>query len=203
VSASLATAIGPSSLAQGGGIFDAVLPNGPFGGPLALVNSAVTHNILSGRKGATPLQGGGLTHDLVPLAREELAGGAPERGVIVDDEHRAAHAAIVPAFAPPHTRAAPWIIQRSERRQHPTVVGLHVPEPTPSPQRFMSATPALTACRTTTTAQLDSDRRPLACQAMDPWRLSSPASGRPEPTCGSALTRLVPDFSFKSSSAAP
>jgi hypothetical protein len=44
---------------QGGGIFDGPIDDGPPGGPLTLLNSAVTANLLSGGPGVS-LQGGGL-----------------------------------------------------------------------------------------------------------------------------------------------
>ena len=59
VSGNTAEVSGQSALAQGGGIFDAPIPNGPPGGPLTLLNSNVTGNTLSGSAGAQ-LQGGGL-----------------------------------------------------------------------------------------------------------------------------------------------
>jgi hypothetical protein len=57
---------GASGSAQGGGIFDASVPNGPPGGPLVLVNSTVTGNVLTGSTGIT-LQGGGLYVGNVPV----------------------------------------------------------------------------------------------------------------------------------------
>jgi hypothetical protein len=59
VSGNTVDASGGSGTAQGGGILDASVPNGPPGGPLVLVNSSVTGNVLSGTAGIT-LQGGGL-----------------------------------------------------------------------------------------------------------------------------------------------
>ena len=59
VSGNTVDASGGSGTAQGGGIFDASVPNGPPGGPLVLVNSSVRGNVLSGTAGIT-LQGGGL-----------------------------------------------------------------------------------------------------------------------------------------------
>jgi hypothetical protein len=50
---------GASGSVQGGGIFDGPIENGPPGGPLALVSSAVTGNGLSGGPGIS-LQGGGV-----------------------------------------------------------------------------------------------------------------------------------------------
>jgi hypothetical protein len=59
VSGNTVDASGGSGTAQGGGILDASVPNGPPGGPLVLVNSSVTGNVLSGTARIT-LQGGGL-----------------------------------------------------------------------------------------------------------------------------------------------
>jgi hypothetical protein len=54
-----AHASGRAGFARGGGIFDAAIPDGPPGGPLVLVGSRVTQNILSGT-GGVALQGGGI-----------------------------------------------------------------------------------------------------------------------------------------------
>jgi hypothetical protein len=59
VSDNTAEATGRSGAAQGGGIFDIAIPNGPPGGLLALINSNVTHNIVSGST-KVKLQGGGV-----------------------------------------------------------------------------------------------------------------------------------------------
>jgi hypothetical protein len=59
VASNIAIATGSTTLAHGGGIFDAVLPGGPFGGPLVLSATNVVHNVLGGGAGAT-LQGGGV-----------------------------------------------------------------------------------------------------------------------------------------------
>ncbi len=66
VSGNTVDASGASGSAQGGGIFDAPVPNGPPGGPLVLVNSSVTGNVLTGSAGIT-LQGGGLYVGNVPV----------------------------------------------------------------------------------------------------------------------------------------
>jgi hypothetical protein len=66
VSGNTVDASGASGSAQGGGIFDAPVPNGPPGGPLVLVNSSVTGNVLGGSAGIT-LQGGGLYTQNQPL----------------------------------------------------------------------------------------------------------------------------------------
>lgn len=72
VNANTGDAKGLTGSARGGGIFNAPLPDGPPGGPLTLINSAVTDNTLTGNPEIT-LQGGGiyskypvtLTHSLV------------------------------------------------------------------------------------------------------------------------------------------
>jgi hypothetical protein len=66
VSGNTVDASGASGSARGGGIFDAPVPNGPPGGPLVLVNSSVTGNVLGGSAGIT-LQGGGLYTQNQPL----------------------------------------------------------------------------------------------------------------------------------------
>jgi hypothetical protein len=66
MSGNTVNASGASGSAQGGGIFDAPIANGPPGGPLTLVNSGVTGNALSGSAGIT-LQGGGLYIQNQPL----------------------------------------------------------------------------------------------------------------------------------------
>ena len=55
-----------SATAQGGGIFDSPIPDGPPGGPLTLDHSRVTGNLLTGSTGAT-LQGGGIYASGVPV----------------------------------------------------------------------------------------------------------------------------------------
>ncbi len=59
VSGNSGQASGLSGTAQGGGIFDAPIPNGPPGGPVALIHSGVTGNALTGSAAIT-LQGGGI-----------------------------------------------------------------------------------------------------------------------------------------------
>jgi hypothetical protein len=59
VSDNEAEVAGQTAIARGGGIFDAPIPDGPPGGPLTLLNSAITGNLLTGSVAAT-LQGGGL-----------------------------------------------------------------------------------------------------------------------------------------------
>jgi hypothetical protein len=73
---------GASGSAQGGGIFDAPVPDGPPGGPLTLQNSSVTGNALSGSAGIT-LQGGGLYVQNQPLTltRSVVAGNSPDQCV--------------------------------------------------------------------------------------------------------------------------
>ena len=66
ISANTAEAYGRSATAQGGGLFDAPIPNGPPGGPLTLIDSTITDNVLAGGAPAT-LQGGGLYIQGQPL----------------------------------------------------------------------------------------------------------------------------------------
>jgi hypothetical protein len=71
VTANLGVARGQVSVAQGGGVFDAALPAfGPFGAPLTLTGSTVSHNVLLGRPGAT-VQGGGVYLSGQPLTRTD------------------------------------------------------------------------------------------------------------------------------------
>jgi hypothetical protein len=80
VSGNTVDAGGASGAARGGGIFDAPVPNGPPGGPLVLMNSSVTGNVLSGTAGMT-LQGGGLYIDNQPLTltHSVIAGNSPDQ----------------------------------------------------------------------------------------------------------------------------
>jgi len=73
-------AAGPSGTVLGGGIYDVAFPfgqDGPPGGPLALLNSAVTGNVLTGSAGLT-LQGGGVYTQGEPLT---LTGSVVARNV--------------------------------------------------------------------------------------------------------------------------
>ena len=71
---------GASGSAQGGGIIDGPIDNGPPGGPLTLVNSRVTGNVLSGSTGIT-LQGGGLYIQNQPLTSTNsvIANNSPDQ----------------------------------------------------------------------------------------------------------------------------
>ncbi len=72
-------ATGASGTAQGGGIFDAPIPDGPPGGPLALVNSNVTRNVLTGAAGIL-LQGGGLyIQHALTLTNSVIAQNTPDQ----------------------------------------------------------------------------------------------------------------------------
>jgi hypothetical protein len=53
--------------AQGGGLFDAPIDNGPPGGPLTLMGVSVTGNVLAGSAGAS-LEGGGIYSTDVPVS---------------------------------------------------------------------------------------------------------------------------------------
>jgi hypothetical protein len=66
VSGNTVGANGASGSAQGGGIFDGPIADGPPGGPLKLLNSGVTGNALSGSPGIA-LLGGGLYVENEPL----------------------------------------------------------------------------------------------------------------------------------------
>jgi hypothetical protein len=59
VSDNTAEATGHSATAQGGGIFDVAIADGPPGGLLTLLNANVSHNTLSG-SGKGTVQGGGI-----------------------------------------------------------------------------------------------------------------------------------------------
>ena len=59
VSGNTASATGRTATAEGGGIFDIEVPNGPPGGALTLINSNVSHNTLSGSANAK-LEGGAV-----------------------------------------------------------------------------------------------------------------------------------------------
>ena len=67
-----------SGSVQGGGIFDGPIENGPPGGPLTLLGSAITGNGLSGSPGLS-LQGGGLylQGETLTLRQSEMAHNVP------------------------------------------------------------------------------------------------------------------------------
>ena len=73
------TASGPHGLAQGGGIFNGSVPDGPPSVRLALVDSAVTRNTLTASPGIT-VQGGGLfTLFPVTLTNSVIAHNVPDQ----------------------------------------------------------------------------------------------------------------------------
>jgi hypothetical protein len=80
VSGNTTDASGASGSAQGGGIFDAPIADGPPGGPLTLVNSQVSANALTGASGIAR-QGGGLYVGNLPLAsiHSFIAGNSPDQ----------------------------------------------------------------------------------------------------------------------------
>jgi hypothetical protein len=80
VSGNTVDASGASGSAQGGGIFDAPIANGPPGGPLKLLNSGVTGNALSGSPGIA-LQGGGLyiQNEPLRLTNSVIANNSPDQ----------------------------------------------------------------------------------------------------------------------------
>lgn len=61
-----ATALARSGSARGGGLFNAPIPNGPPGGPLILISSAVTGNTITASHGVLA-EGGGLYNRDQPL----------------------------------------------------------------------------------------------------------------------------------------
>jgi hypothetical protein len=80
VSANTIDATGASGSAQGGGIFNAPIADGPPGGPLTLVNSQVTANALTGSAGIAR-QGGGLYIQTLPLTltHSVIANNSPDQ----------------------------------------------------------------------------------------------------------------------------
>jgi hypothetical protein len=78
VSGNTVDANAASGSVQGGGIFDGPIVNGPPGGPLTLLSSAITGNGLSGGPGVS-LQGGGLYLDgeTLTLRHSEIAHNVP------------------------------------------------------------------------------------------------------------------------------
>jgi len=73
------TASGPGGLAQGGGIFNVSVPDGPPSVRLALIDSTVTHNTLTASPGIT-VQGGGLfTLFPVTLTSSVIAQNVPDQ----------------------------------------------------------------------------------------------------------------------------
>jgi len=79
VSGNTGDARGLNGSAQGGGIFDGAVPNGPPGGPLTLTRSSVSRNVLSGSPGVT-LQGGGVfATNPVKLVNSVIAQNTPDQ----------------------------------------------------------------------------------------------------------------------------
>ncbi len=72
---------GPEGSVQGGGIFDAAVPDGPPGGPLSLTRSSVTGNVISGSPAIT-LEGGGIfTENVVTMTNSVVARNQPDQCV--------------------------------------------------------------------------------------------------------------------------
>ena len=80
LSSNTVEANGASGSAQGGGIFDGPIADGPPGGPLKLLNTGVTGNALSGSPGIV-LQGGGLFVQNKPLTstHSAIANNSPDQ----------------------------------------------------------------------------------------------------------------------------
>lgn len=78
VSGNTAKAAGRSGTARGGGIFAALVPNGPPPGRLTLVDSSVTNNALSGSPHIT-VRGGGLFATFkLTLTNSSISGNTPD-----------------------------------------------------------------------------------------------------------------------------
>lgn len=79
VSDNTATATGDAGSARGGGLFAAAAPNGPPAGPLTLVDSHITGNVLTAH-GPLTIQGGGLyTTDPTTLTRTVIDSNQPDQ----------------------------------------------------------------------------------------------------------------------------
>jgi hypothetical protein len=78
VSGNTAKATGHSGTAQGGGIFAALVPNGPPPGRLTLVDSTVTNNVLSGGPHITVLGGGLFANFKLTLTNSSISGNTPD-----------------------------------------------------------------------------------------------------------------------------
>jgi hypothetical protein len=79
VSGNTADARGLSGSAQGGGIFDAAVPNGPPGGPLTLTRTTVSLNAVSGSSGITVQGGGVFATNPVKLVNSVIAQNSPDQ----------------------------------------------------------------------------------------------------------------------------
>lgn len=79
VTGNIAAGRGVTGSVRGGGIFDATVPEGPPGGPLVLVNSSVTGNVLTGSAGVS-LQGGGIyVRHPITSTRTVVTGNSPDQ----------------------------------------------------------------------------------------------------------------------------
>ena len=77
VSGNVGVADGHTATGRGGGIYDAVFPEGPFGAPVSLTDSAVSHNALLGGT----REGGGvyLCGQALSRTRSAIAGNLPDQ----------------------------------------------------------------------------------------------------------------------------
>jgi hypothetical protein len=80
LSSNTVEANGASGSAQGGGILDAPITDGPPGGPLKLLNTGVSGNALSGSPGIA-LQGGGvfIQNNPLTLTHSAIANNSPDQ----------------------------------------------------------------------------------------------------------------------------
>ena len=79
VSDNTAEATGRSATAEGGGIFDISIPNGPPGGQVTLVKSSVTHNTVSASPKGTLKDGGVFTTFKITLTSSAISANTPDQ----------------------------------------------------------------------------------------------------------------------------
>jgi hypothetical protein len=77
VSGNTGKATGRSGTAQGGGIFAALVPNGPPPGRLTLIDSTITNNALRGSPHITALGGGLFANFKLTLTNSSISGNTP------------------------------------------------------------------------------------------------------------------------------
>lgn len=79
VTGNMGVAAGRTGTADGGGISDTPVPDGPPGGPLQLTGGSITHNTLSGGPGITLTGGGVFSTYPVELTKTLIAGNSPDQ----------------------------------------------------------------------------------------------------------------------------
>jgi hypothetical protein len=79
VTGNIGVAAGRSGTAEGGGISDTPVVDGPPGGPLQIIGGSITHNTLTGDPDIT-LSGGGIFSTYpVDLTKTLIAGNSPDQ----------------------------------------------------------------------------------------------------------------------------